>query len=200
MKKILNFILIGVMLIGNTYLLIRDISSNDFSRVATYFALYPLLFVPNVIQKFIRTSVSSEVTLVYYIFIFLAQFLGSGVNLYKQINWFDTFTHFISGTLSCFVALILLSLFRIDFNRKYAFHVTYILGIVFLIAGGWEFFEFGMDQLTGSNLQHAIETGVEDTMCDMLAAFYGSIIFLIIYLYEMLGKHNGFITKFIKSL
>ena len=69
-----------------------------------------------------------------------------------------------------------------------------------MVAGAWEFFEFGMDQLTGSNLQHWIETGVEDTMYDMLAAFIGSVLFLTIYVYEMLWNKNGFITRFIKSL
>lgn len=200
MKKILNYSLVLIMLIGNTYLLIRYLSTGDYTRITTYIALYPLLLVPVGFKKLIQFKISVELEVVYYIFLFLAQFLGSGVNLYKYISWFDTFTHFLSGILTCFVALILLYLFKQNPKKKIIFNVTYILGIVFLVAGIWEFFEFGMDQLTGSNLQHWIETGVEDTMCDILAAFSGSIIFLIVYLYEMLTKKEGFITKFIDSL
>ncbi len=200
MKKILNYSLVIIMLIGNTYLLIRDFSAGDNTRITTYIALYPLLLVPMIFKKFIKFKISIELEVVYYMFLFLAQFLGSGVNLYKYISWFDTFTHFLSGVLTCFVSLILLYLFKHDPKKKILFNVTYILGIVFLVAGIWEFFEFGMDQITGSNLQHWIETGVKDTMCDMLAAFSGSIIFLSVYLYEMLTKKNGFITKFIESL
>lgn len=200
MKKLLEYCLILIMLIGNTYLLIRDIRNGDTTRIATYIALYPLLLVPSIFKKFIRFQIGVELEMVYFIFIFLAQFLGSGVNLYKYIEWFDTFTHMISGILTCFGALILLYLFGHNPKKKILFNVTYILGIVFLVAGVWEFFEFGMDQFTGSNLQHWIETGVTDTMCDMLAAFVGSVFFLIIYLYEMLTGHNKFISKFIDSL
>lgn len=200
MKKILNYSLVIIMLIGNTYLLIRDLNAGDNTRITTYISLYPLLLVPTGFKKFIQFKISIELEVVYYIFLFLAQFLGSGVNLYKYISWFDTFTHFLSGILTCFVALILLYLFKQNPKKKIMFNITYILGIVFLVAGIWEFFEFGMDQLTGSNLQHWMETGVEDTMCDMLAAFSGSILFTVVYLYEMLTNKNGFITKFINSL
>ena len=200
MKKILNYLLVLIMLIGNTYLLIRDLSVGDSTRIATYIVLYPLLLVPIGFKKFIQFKISAELEIVYYAFIFLASFLGSGVNLYKYISWFDTFTHFLSGILTCFVALILLHLFKQNPKKKILFHITYILGIVFLVASIWEFFEFGMDQATGSNLQHWMETGVEDTMCDMLAAFSGSILFTVFYLYEMLTNRSGFITKFIDSL
>lgn len=200
MKKLLKYCLVLIMIIGDTYLLARDIGNGDTSRIATYIALYPLLLVPAIFKKFIQFKISVELEIVYFIFVFLAQFLGSGVNLYKHIEWFDTFTHMISGILTCFVALILLYLFGHNPKKKLLFNVTYILGIVFLVAGIWEFFEFGMDQFTGSNLQHWMETGVKDTMCDMLAAFSGSILFLIVYLYEMLTGHNNFISKFIDSL
>ena len=200
MKKLFNYILILFMVVGNTYLLINDLNHNDNSRVPTYLSLYALLLIPTIMKKVIKFKISTEIEIVYFIFILLAQFLGSGVNLYAYISWFDTFTHFLSGVLTCFVALILLHLFGNNPKRKIAFHITYILGIVFLIACLWEFFEFGMDQLAGMNLQHSIESGVTDTMCDILAAFSGSILFLCAYTYEMLSNTKGFITKFIDSL
>ena len=49
----------------------------------------------------------------------------------------------------------------------------------------WEFFEFGLDTFTGSNVQWVIETGVTDTMTDMLIAFAGSILFSVVYLGAM---------------
>ena len=42
-------------------------------------------------------------------------------------------------------------------------------------------FEFGMDSITGSNLQHNLDTGVADTMWDMIAAFVGGFISSLIY-------------------
>ncbi len=199
MKKILNYILILFMLIGNTYLLFHDYLIGNTSRIPTYLSLYFLLLIPRLI-KTLKFNMSIEIELVYYIFIFLAQFLGSGVNLYKYISWFDTFTHFLSGILTCFIAIILLQLFGHNPHKNVLFHITYILGIVCMIACLWEFFEFGMDQFTSMNLQHSIETGVKDTMYDILAAFSGSLLFIISYLLEAITQSNGFITKFINSL
>ena len=200
MKRLLNAILILFMMVGNTYLLLNDLGKSETARILTYLSLYLLLLVPFIIKKCTKLKMSMEIEIVYNVFILLAQFLGSGVNLYAKISWFDTFTHFLSGILTCFVALILLNLFGSNPKRKIIFHMTYILGIVFLVAGLWEFFEFGMDQLAGMNLQHSIETGVKDTMVDILAAFSGSILFLCVYMYEMVTSTKGFITKFINSM
>lgn len=65
MKKILNYCLVLIMLIGNTYLLIRDFSAGDNTRIPTYIALYPLLLVPNLFKKFINFKISVELEVVY---------------------------------------------------------------------------------------------------------------------------------------
>ena len=51
---------------------------------------------------------------------------------------------------------------------------------VFFAAGAaciWEIAEFSIDQLTASNLQHNLDTGVVDTMEDMICGTVGGIIF-----------------------
>ena len=51
-----------------------------------------------------------------------------------------------------------------------------------LIASLWEFLEYGADTFMHLNVQHNIETGVSDTMEDMLVAFLGSIIVALTYI------------------
>lgn len=200
MKKFINWLLIIGMLVCDVYYIIDALQTQVFSRFATYLALIPLLCLPTIFRKVFHMKISESLELVYLIFIFLAQFLGSVVNLYSKVEWFDTFTHGLSGILTCFLALIILVKFRQDPTKKIIFHATYILGIVFLVASLWEFFEFGMDQFTGSNLQHWMETGVEDTMIDILSAFIGGMTFLLYYVFEMLSKKDGFLHQFIKSI
>ena len=53
-----------------------------------------------------------------------------------------------------------------------------------MIASIWEFLEFGADTFFGMNVQHSLDTGVRDTMEDMLIAFLGSLIVSISYLVE----------------
>ena len=49
--------------------------------------------------------------LIYVVFIILAQFLGSVVNLYNTFWWYDLFTHFLSGILTAVLSLVILNWF-----------------------------------------------------------------------------------------
>ena len=69
-----------------------------------------------------------------------------------------------------------------------------------MIASLWEFLEFGADTFLGMNVQHSIETGVRDTMEDMLIAFLGSLIVSISYLVENKISKNGFLKRVVSDL
>ena len=53
-----------------------------------------------------------------------------------------------------------------------------------MVAAGWEIFEFTADNLFGGNAQRALETGVRDTMKDIICALLGSILVVIPYIYK----------------
>lgn len=179
MKKIINALLIIVMVLFDFRYIVEAISINNFDRIATYLALFPLLFVPKLLRTF-KVNIDDTLETMYYIFIFMAQFLGCVVNWYARISWFDTFTHFLSGIFFSIVSLIFIDKSYKIKKGNILFFIIYVLGFTMLTASIWEFFEFGMDMITESNLQHALETGVKDTMQDMIAAFLGSITFLIL--------------------
>lgn len=69
-----------------------------------------------------------------------------------------------------------------------------------MIASLWEFLEYGADTFLKMNVQHSIETGVSDTMEDMLVAFLGSIIVSILYIIESKKTKKGFLRKAINDL
>lgn len=87
-----------------------------------------------------------------YCFCFLAQFLGSCVNLYDQVFWYDIFTHFLSGIFSGLIALVIFEIFKKDIKKDVWFYIIFIFGVVFIVAGCWEFLEFLIDKVTGSNM------------------------------------------------
>ena len=43
------------------------------------------------------------------------------------------------------------------------------------VAGLWELAEYGINLLTGRDVQHVLDTGVADTMQDMLVCMLGTI-------------------------
>lgn len=180
MKKIFSYILIVVMVLFDLRCMVISISNNDFSRINVFVVLIPLLLIPKVLKLF-KFKISDGLELMYYTFVFLAQFLGSVMEFYAKISWFDTFTHLLSGIFFSIISLLFIDMDKIKIPKKGLFFIIYVLGFTMLTASLWEFFEFGMDVLTKSNLQHSIETGVKDTMVDMIAAFLGSTLYITYY-------------------
>ena len=60
--------------------------------------------------------------------------------------------------------------------------------------------EFGADLVMKTDVQHSLDTGVADTMQDMLIAFLGSLIVAFSYLIENKVSKNGFIKKIVSDL
>ncbi len=195
MKKIYNIFLIVVMLVMDMLYIYQSLTLKVYDRLLTYIALPVVLLLPWLIGKLFKRKIDINGKMIYYTFIFVADFLGCVVNLYNTTQWFDLFAHFLSGVLSALVALIIMKNFHYKETRLGT--MVYVLAITALIALCWEIFEFGMDNLASMNLQHALETGVGDTMEDVIAAMVGSISFLIVYL---VTSEKGVLHTFIKQI
>ncbi len=177
MKKIINYILIFIMLGFDFFYLINCVKFFNYDRVHTYLALPIVLLVPYALEKILKKKLNINLKIIYFCFIFFADFLGCVVNLYGKISWFDTFTHYLSGIFTAYLGILLMNKFKQTFLSR----IIYILGFTCLVAVIWEFFEYSMDSFFGMTLQHADTTGVNDTMIDLISAFLGSITFLIFY-------------------
>lgn len=175
MKKFNWFLVIG-MVIGTLYYVIFEYDSE---RLLAYLCSMPLLCFPLLLSK-TKFKLGSKELFNYYLFIFLAYFLGCVVNLYKITWWYDIFVHFYSGFFTFFVALFILDKVNIG-KVSIGFKMFFSFLVVMMIAGVWELFEFAVDRLLDLNLQHYLDTGVSDTMMDMLVAFIGGILSIVGY-------------------
>ncbi len=198
MKKI-NNILIIVMLITNTLCLTLSLLGKYNSNILVCLSLYIIVFLPKILRKF-KLNINDLIELIFLVFILLSQLLGSVLHFYKIIYWYDSFMHYISGILTSFLAIILLVLFHKYNEKDKVFNIIYIISITLMVACLWEIFEFTADNLLGGDAQRVIETGVTDTMKDIICAFLGSILFSICYLYEYIQNKNLLIKEFIKKL
>ena len=61
-------------------------------------------------------------------------------------------------------------------------------------------FEFTSDKLFGKDAQNVLTTGVDDTMKDMIVAALGTILYLILYVYEEINNKKIFIKNFIYDI
>ena len=173
MYKLLNKILLVIMNIGTLLVAILEFSNNKYDRVMTFVAIFPLLLIPFIINK-TKFKLSEKETFLYYIFIFIADFIGCVCNLYNNVSWYDIFVHFLSGMFTFVLATIIYRVLSDSDNKL--LKILFCLGIVTIIAITWEVFEFSIDNLAHTNLQHNQDTGVIDTMQDMIVAVLGGII------------------------
>lgn len=134
--------------------------------------------LPLIIQKIFKVKINDGLTFIWIIFIFMAHYLGVILVWYDSVPGFDKVTHTISGILSGYVATLILKHLKID---NLLFGVLFIISFSFLCAGLWEIFEFTCNALFGGDAQRVVETGVNDTMFDIIVAFGGSTLVSIWY-------------------
>lgn len=199
MKK-LNNILIFLCSLASVCFLVKDLNLGSYDRLLGDATVPLVLLLPRIISNIFKIKITSAMELVYIIFIILAQFAGSVVNLYNKVWWYDLFAHFLSGILTAILSLVILDWFGIYKEKNKGFNFLFIISFTLMVASLWEFLEFGVDTFFGMNVQHSIDTGVRDTMEDMLIAFLGSLIVSISYLVENKIGKNGFLKKIVSDL
>jgi len=111
LKKI-NISIIALTIILNTLFLGLTLFKRFDSNILVCLSLYVIVFLPTIIRKIFKIKIANSVELVFLIFIFLAQLLGSVMHFYGIIYWYDSFVHFTSGLLTALFALLLLLMFK----------------------------------------------------------------------------------------
>lgn len=172
--KLINFILVVVMVIGTLGFIFFGSYSN---RILTYIVMFPLLIIPFLLYG-TKYHLESKELFWYYLFLFFAYFMGGVMDFYNKIGWYDLLIHFMSGILSFSMGQFILKKWSSDcfsFWNKMLFG----LFVVMFVAGIWELFEYSVDSFFLFDFQHQLDTGVRDTMEDILVALLGGMISVI---------------------
>lgn len=181
-----NFLIIGILL-GTVLVAAFDYKS---SYLLTYCMAIPVVVVPFIFNKTIFKFGNFDKT-IYYAFSFFAYFLGSVVGLYNLIWWYDVLMHFISGFVVGYAAIFILDKLGMYDSKNGAFNFIYSLFFAIGVAGIWEIIEFLIDVVLGTNLQHSLDTGVVDTMQDIICGTTGGLIFSLFITFKDKFKRSG---------
>lgn len=187
--KLVNSLLFVFFVCFTVYMLISSYDTMKLSKILTVLCIIPLIMVPYLLDKIKVYHMDEFLIFFYYLFLLLSLIMGSILKFYYRIWWFDLFTHFISGIMTSIIAFILLQENKLITKKYKWFGFMFIIIFTISIASGWEYFEFFCDKLFKCDAQWVIETGVNDTMTDMLIATLGGILSSIYYLYY-LNKKN----------
>lgn len=103
-----------------------------------------LFLVPTFIEVNFSISIPETLEVVIALFIFAAEILGELLHFYTIFPFWDALLHTFNGFLAAAIGLALVS-----------------IGVL------WEFFEFGMDEMFGLDMQKdTVMTGISSTLLD----------------------------------
>lgn len=116
-----------------------------------------LLIVPSLVQITFRVELPTTLEIIILVFVFAAEILGEISEFYLMFPFWDTVLHTLNGFLAAAIGFSLVDL--LNRSERTVFHLsplfTAIVAFCFSMTIGvlWEFFEFGMDQLLGYDMQ-----------------------------------------------
>ena len=148
-------------------MMILQIFNRNYENVFLCGLTLLLLVVPSFVQVTFKVELPTVLEIIILIFIFAAEILGEISEFYLLFPFWDTVLHTLNGFLAAAIGFSLVDL--LNRSEKLAFSLspvfTAIVAFCFSMTIGvvWEFFEFGMDQLAGLDMQkdtviHAIRS------------------------------------------
>jgi len=170
-----TFILQLLLLAG----LILFAARGDWQNSFLTLAVIALTVTPAFLLPRYRIYVPAEFQLVAAAFVFFTLYLGSAQDLYYQFWWWDDLFHagsgFLLGVVGWIVLFVLNGTDRLPPGIRPSFLCFF--GVTFAVFIGvlWEIFEYAVDSLWPAINMMSQETGVDDTMSDLIMNTVGAI-------------------------
>lgn len=116
-----------------------------------------LFYIPAFVNKTFKVKLTKELHVIILLFIFSGGILGEIGNFYTYLPWWDTMLHTINGFLMAAIGFAMIDIL----NNSPKFHISLspvfvaFVAFCFSMTVGvmWEFFEFGMDVFTTTDMQ-----------------------------------------------
>ena len=143
---------------GNIRRFLQFISHSVFRLYVFYCVLsLILMLIPSFIEDNWHIDIPDTLEIIVLLFIYAAEILGELSAYYVNIPFWDTMLHTITGFLAAAVGFSLCDIFNRNENIKFSLSPFFLAFVAFCfsmtVAVCWEFFEFGADQLFGSDMQ-----------------------------------------------
>ncbi len=154
-----------------TGVIVRQFFLGNYQNMFLGMLTLVLFSLPKVIEKRLGVSIPVGLETVILIFIFSAEILGEINAFYVKIPIWDTILHTVNGFLMAAIGFSLIDIFNRSerFTLKMSPYFVAFTAFCFSMTVGvvWEFFEFGMDMLFGTDMQKDwIVTTVNTVMLD----------------------------------
>ena len=171
-KRIYIFVNILIILTGIYTLFFSGIDRGPMGAVSLLF-----LLIPPLAERLFRLKLGYPMKTSILIFCLISFSLGVTLRWFNRFPGYDNFAHGLSGILFTLIGLCFYV--RIggvpDRHHQKLLQISFAIFFSFTIAVIWEVGEFAGFLLTGHDAQHHLDTGVFDTMEDIIACAAGSL-------------------------
>ncbi len=133
-----------------------------------------ITLLPFLLGRRLNVFIPPELEALAILFVFASLFLGNVRGYYLRFWWWDLVLHAASGFLLGILGFLLVYVLNekedIELEMKPAFVALFAFMFSVGLGAVWEIYEFGMDVLFGSSMQH----GLADTMSDLIVDVVGA--------------------------
>lgn len=154
-KNVLAVYLVLRFLVIATFVL--QIFERDYESAAICVLTLVLFTLPSILERRLRVDLPDALEIVILCFIFAAEILGEIREFYVLVPHWDTVLHTINGFLFAAIGFCIVNLFNEDKNVSMSLSPFYMAVAAFCfsmtIGVLWEFFEWSMDMLFGTDMQ-----------------------------------------------
>jgi hypothetical protein len=141
-----------------------------------------LVIAPVLIDKRFRLDLPEPLYLFYFIFIFAAIFLGSGLGFYSRVPRWDDILHSLSGALLAVLGFAIVMLYnkrseRVSGTVSAGFMAVFAFCFALAVGAVWEIYEYTGDGLLNMSMQRFLapdgsglvgRAALYDTMKDII--------------------------------
>ena len=138
-------------------MMILQILNKNYENVFLCLLTLVLLIVPSMIQVEFKIELPTTLEIIILVFIFSAEILGEIQSFYIVFPAWDTILHTLNGFLAAAIGFSLVDILnnnkRLQFKMSPIFMALVAFCFSMTIGVLWEFFEFGMDNIVGTDMQ-----------------------------------------------
>ena len=152
-KGIIHSVLSAIVL---AVLVARFIRADYYSVFLCVFTLI-LFYIPAIVDRTFNVSLPNELEGIILLFVFAAEILGEIGSFYTHIPWWDTMLHTVNGFLMAAIGFAMIDVLNNSPRFHFSLSPIFVAFVAFCfsmtVGVVWEFFEFGMDTFTASDMQ-----------------------------------------------
>lgn len=189
--RVINLIFMTLQALACLGLAIYYICIDDpDNRLMASFGMFIAVLLPFLYELAFRVRLSNIVFFFIQLYALVAGVIGSVLNVYYLVSWYDIFVHTLAGYVFAVFGIFVFSRMENYSKLKKWTIVVFCFCFTMTCELIWELFEWASDNLLGQTAQGLPPEGfdvplVTDTMVDILCNFIGGIVFCTQYL---LGK------------